>query len=277
METKDDFRKLFLEAVQFKMDEYGFEDAPLLLSGGVDSATILFALLELGEKPDCYTFQLGEYKSHDVQSAELLCKHFGLKHKIVKIPQNDEVLRQDITNILRITHDPGQIHVQVCHPFLYVPKALKEDGHDCAWIGLYSGLLYGSGREMAFVRHREGFEGWNAKRKSDWETMHDGQMYCVHRVSLHQGVQLFDPYDDQDLFDFCSVLDRPAFYRGEYKILPIMAFYEYFNQGPFVRPEGPYQVVSGIRAWHNTLLKDPIYKCKKVDVVYRKLLEEVDG
>jgi hypothetical protein len=61
------------------------EDTPVLLSGGVDSGTILAACLELGRRPTCYGFHLAD-QTPDEAAARRLAHDFGLTYRSAVIP-----------------------------------------------------------------------------------------------------------------------------------------------------------------------------------------------
>ena len=53
-------------------------DAAVLLSAGVDSSSVLFALLEAGKRVTAYSFCLDDRTSTDVKYAQITAKEFGV-------------------------------------------------------------------------------------------------------------------------------------------------------------------------------------------------------
>lgn len=63
-------RKKLLKIIE--KESNGTDKVGLMLSGGIDSSSILYSLLELNKKVHCYTFYLQNYESKDLKSARRL-------------------------------------------------------------------------------------------------------------------------------------------------------------------------------------------------------------
>jgi len=59
------------------------EPVALLFSGGTDSLTVLWTLMELGAKVTCYTFHLSYFISNDARASKVACKYWN-------VPQVDD-------------------------------------------------------------------------------------------------------------------------------------------------------------------------------------------
>jgi len=53
------------------------EDAPLILSGGMDSGTILAGLLANGRKSEIYNFQVNDIQSKDYHNAHKMVQDYN--------------------------------------------------------------------------------------------------------------------------------------------------------------------------------------------------------
>ena len=62
------------EAKQYKDNSVG-----VLLSAGVDSQSVLFSLLSVGNKPVVYSFTLDNHESKDYLKAKEVARKFNLK------------------------------------------------------------------------------------------------------------------------------------------------------------------------------------------------------
>ena len=70
-------------------------EVAISLSAGIDSASVLFALLECGKKVIVYSFTLDRKESTDFLCAKQLASTFGLKFVPVILPTDLNVLYND--------------------------------------------------------------------------------------------------------------------------------------------------------------------------------------
>ena len=108
-------RNALLEAVQDAP-----ADRPLLLSGGMDSVTLLAALMEVGRRPDCYTFHLAGQPSPDSIASKAICDRLGLNLNIIELDRDMDRLVEDLKFVL--THWAGYVmktHMQCAQPFIH--------------------------------------------------------------------------------------------------------------------------------------------------------------
>ena len=62
------------------------EKVVTLLSGGLDSSTLLAYLIDNGYEPYVITFEYGQIHEKEIISAVAIARHYGIKnHKIIKI------------------------------------------------------------------------------------------------------------------------------------------------------------------------------------------------
>ena len=74
-------------------------DAAVLLSAGVDSSSVLFALLEAGKRVTAYSFCLDDRTSTDVKYAQITAKEFGVPFVQIPLPTSIDVLREEILGV----------------------------------------------------------------------------------------------------------------------------------------------------------------------------------
>ena len=102
--------------------------ASLALSGGTDSATILFGMIETGRRPRCYTFYCENTISTDLLASRRLCQHFGLELVEVQIPWDLERLVLDLRTLTQRARVIKKTVIQCMHPWLYIyPEMVKRD------------------------------------------------------------------------------------------------------------------------------------------------------
>lgn len=57
----------------------------LVLSGGLDSTTLLYHLLDLKHEVKCISFNYGQRHSRELEQAKKTCEKLGVEHKIIDI------------------------------------------------------------------------------------------------------------------------------------------------------------------------------------------------
>lgn len=254
MEPDRTLRRLIVEAVEPVADE------PLLLSGGVDSATVLAAMLSMGKRPECFTFRFGQYDSEDVRVAASMCRHFGLPHHVVTVPRDDEAMERDIREMIRIIGcRPLKTHIQCGIPFMYLARAVAAAGASRAVTALTADDCVGSGKEALLARAHHGEEGFYRRRLKDCENPQNSYFSCV-KAAAKYGVELAAVFRNEPLRKHLLGMTYEQLHKPKVKWGLVKAFPEFWSQGSWWRPNKNLQVVSGIRDAHDLLLKGRLNK-----------------
>ena len=74
-----EFRERFLKVLE------SYDTNALYFSGGMDSTTILFGLLELGKKPHLVSFKQKNAPSKDNVIGTVIAKYYNLKRDLIEI------------------------------------------------------------------------------------------------------------------------------------------------------------------------------------------------
>ena len=98
-------------------------EVAILLSGGVDSLSCLFASADLGKSIHAYSFRLDTHTSYDFEKAKEVAQQFGWKFTGVVIPT--ENLIEDFHRLVNLDCKK-KTHFECCYPFLYVYPEIKE-------------------------------------------------------------------------------------------------------------------------------------------------------
>lgn len=271
-------RTILLRRARLLVERYGVPD--LMFSGGVDSATILFALLDLGVKPTCITFQLGDYVSSDAAVSRSICTHFSVPQVIVRIPHNPDALFDDVRWTLQsVRWDAAprikKTIVQCVHPMRY---CYPLSASNFVLFGLTGDQFFRTSALEARNDHRLGWEKTSRWRQSD---CHQPEYSDYHIMDV--GRRLFGKVVD-DLYDFdawgawIQQFPTPETNKPIQKYPAVAAFGDYWRQGNWYRRNSPYQINSGLRSYHDTLLVHPHFaalKAKAVIVAYNRLADEM--
>lgn len=116
------------------------DDVALCLSAGVDSQSLLFAMLSCGIIPHVYSFTLEDRESRDFVEARALSKAMRVPFTKVTLPMDIETLIGDCFTMAREFGAKKKTDFECIWPFLYVYPIVKEkyvvtgipaDGHFC--------------------------------------------------------------------------------------------------------------------------------------------------
>jgi asparagine synthetase B (glutamine-hydrolysing) len=259
---------------------------PIQLSGGVDSATLLAVQLARGVKPVCYTWMVEGIESEDMQAARLMTKQYGVEHHEVVIPRNLETLVQDIRKILGAVAGREDLilntSIQCAHPALYMTPAMVRDGHMASMWGLGAGDFYPDGQEEQKVLRYEGKAELDRIMKFVYldhpeEYLDSGSNKSCELVAAAWGhVHLF-PYLDKDWWRYMIPLPKELVNRPVWKGIAVMAFPEFWGGRPWYRKNASYQIISGLKQYHQTLLasKYNTRGSRNTVAIYRDLAREV--
>ena len=111
----------------------------LFLSGGIDSASLLFALQEAGKQVTCYSFMLDGKASTDFLLARRNARAFGAEFVPVLLPRSLASLKADLLTLSRLGAKK-KTDFECGWPMLYAYAAVREgvvfsgmgaDGHFC--------------------------------------------------------------------------------------------------------------------------------------------------
>ena len=130
-----DVKKVLLQYAASVEDE----QVAVLLSGGIDSSSIMFALLEAGKKVTAYSFMLDGVMSTDFMLAKRNAKTFGCGFVPVFLPsdvaqlQSDLIFLRDIGAYKKTDYECGwpMIHAYAQVQERVVFSGMGADGHFC--------------------------------------------------------------------------------------------------------------------------------------------------
>lgn len=101
-------------------------DVAISLSSGIDSASVLFALMECGKKIHVYSFTLNDRESRDFIIAKELANRYDLKFTPIILPTDIDKLKKDVLT-LHYNYDCFKKTQYECSwPYLYVTPFIQE-------------------------------------------------------------------------------------------------------------------------------------------------------
>lgn len=273
-----EFKERFLKVLE------GIDSNALYFSGGMDSTTILFGLLELGRKPHLVSFKQKDVSSKDNDIGTAIAKHYNLKRDLIETRSDTEGILEDVENIIPLLKYPLKVHIQCCIPFMYMAKRLHEQGHTSAFVGINAGDIMGLSRKAQVLFHKHGDEALNKYRiKSIYETPNISD-YDIWKVSEHFGVKVIDPFRDKPKLiegSFCDWMMKIPHKELHWERPKSIFYYAFLN---YWKEEwlniGNMQIVSGLRETHDEVLLDNPKvnknKAKSVIKIYNELRKKTE-
>lgn len=227
--------------------------AALALSGGTDSLTVLFSMLELGRKPTCYTFHMSGINSVDYVSSHKICSDFGLKHVEVIVPSDLETMYHDIERVIPYCEQIKKTIIQCMVPWLYIYPALAERK---IVTGIGGDDLFCTQRKLQVILFNQGDEAIAKYRKCYSDDL-SFSAANIARFSAAYGKKFVDFYNTNSIFGFMSGFSVNAINKPVMKYASIKAFADYYKRGNYYRDqtEHSYQINSKLRDCHDLLLK----------------------
>lgn len=266
------FRQICLDRIE-EIDPN--RDSALALSGGTDSITILFAMLETGRRPECYTFYLDGVESVDLKSSRAVCKHFGLNLHEVVIPKDEDTMYNDIKRVLPYCEHVKKTIIQCMIPWLYMYPAIKE--HRVIQ-GIGGDDLYATQRKLQVKVHAEGDEAIAEYRKFYGNDLRFSEANII-RFANQYGKESADFYDSRAIEEFLLGYSFYAINKPYMKYPSVVAFADYYRQGAFYRDqtEHSYQINSRLRDYQDRLLDGKYNKtgAKAIIGLYNAIAKEM--
>ena len=225
-------------------------DACLALSGGVDSLTVLFSMLEAGRKPDCVTFHVDGIESADLLSSRNIARAFGLNLKEIVIPNDVDTIYQDVKRIIPHCEHIKKTIIQCMHPWLYIYPEIE--GRTIV-TGMGGDDLYANQRKLRVSVSKYGEESIKSSRKvysndlrfSGANIARFGKMYDVENI---------DFYLCKEIEDWFLQFESLSLYKPYEKYPSVAAFRDYYDKGRFYRKHSSYQTNSKLKNVHDKLL-----------------------
>ena len=121
------------------------EKVAVMFSGGLDSLSVLFSLIELGYDVKLYTFYREGVLSDDLKISRKVASNLNLELEEIEISNDLDKLVDDLKLLIKKHDLKKKTQFQVMHPMVYVCNAITEK---FVVSGLAADTLYGTARSM---------------------------------------------------------------------------------------------------------------------------------
>lgn len=223
----------------------------VLLSGGMDSLSVLLSCLDLGIRPTLYTFYLKSHISNDIKSSRKISKCFNLP--LVEIEINDDdinKLEADVEYIIKTFKVKKKTAVQCIYPFLYVVPEIKEK---YVLSGLCADDLYGT--IMSITRHRKEPEVFNELRNMRVNNQEASYYKQIKELHLMYNKTFISPYKEcNDIIEYLLPMSYDEMNKPKVKNILYIEYKDEIDTHSLYRPGIGLQVCSKVREQHDKLL-----------------------
>lgn len=261
-----DYRKL-LEEVILKQCE-GKKNIAVALSGGIDSAHILFALLSLGKSVRTYSLHREGIISTDYRLSEK-------NSKILNVPFTEVILpnKLDMSRLVHIMKDhtlKNKAAVECTYTMDHVWEAMQKDGVDCVFSGVSNDNYFGTTKtasihfsqtlELNQQFRREHFDWLDYDKTGRW--VYGKQVQVWSDLAKERGIHLAVPAYDRKVYEFFYPIHWKTMNTPKQKY-PCWAIYpEYVSKCSLEKHSDLQCGDTQIRELFEPLLKDPSINTK---------------
>lgn len=267
-----EWRERFISTIE----AIGPEPEPVVLqSGGLDSLTITAALCSLGLRPRLVTFSIGGAEYPDLKRVRRVADRLDLPLTVVEIERTEERLVEDIRKVIALGAT-NKTHVQCWQPVAAMSEAIAcEFGPSQVWMG--TGGICEDSRSCVVAWKQFGEAAARAIRSTTLVPGgQDGTATAwMHRALTDRTHVVAEPYAHESFRSYSLALDLAEINRPRQKGIAVRAFRDWYVETDAVPPRNSsLQVGSGIREWHDTLLRSERYNPdghKAVVAIYRRI------
>lgn len=265
--TREDgqhFRKLLRNYTQSNLTG---EPVALLFSGGTDSLTVLWSLLDCGVTPHCYSFRLERVISEDSKAARKAADLFNAPLTEIVIPhQEPDALVPDLQQLVQEIGSPRKTHVECAFPFAYLRHRISEP---VIFSGIGADDLWGSAKSVA-IKYGKDPQGFTQSRR---KVVADPSTSAIKQIDKLLNHRIRTPYRDPAVIKFMLQFSWHQLNRPKQKMLAVQGFAEEFSRAPIYRRNSNLQVGSKVREYlARVLTVPPFTQYRQPQQAYKQLL-----
>ena len=260
------------------MDELEFikhtgKSVGLLLSGGIDSNSVLFACLALKIPTVAYSFTFKDAKSRDYRLAKNAAKCLGVEFKSIWLPREPaELAKYMMYAVARGCR--SKTDFECFWPMMQGLRRIAQDGHGFALSATAADSHFALSKK-ASMHFKDRVDIY---RTIVFRKRNTGQKILLRAEAARLGITYFTPYDTTRM---CSELHGQTWEelnKPKQKNPLRTAFPEYFAKVKIVNHANLQLGDSGIAKHFEILLKhkkwNPDFKYKAVKGVYNEILRQ---
>lgn len=176
-------------------------EVAVLLSGGVDSNSVLFTANRLGKIVHCYSFHLDTGSSYDSIKAQEVCNKFNFDLTLIEVPTNN--LENDFITLAEKYKCQKKTHFECTFPFMYVFPKIKEKYVLSGWAADgHFGLS-----KKASLHYKHPKEKFDKFRRDYFSVENPVGVRQIEMLCKEYNKVLSVPYLDKKVFDYFIQFD----------------------------------------------------------------------
>lgn len=246
----------------------------VLFSGGTDSLTCLFSLMDLGIKPTLYSFHLENIIHKDIEISKQVADFYNLHHEIIEIDKDIDQLKADVKYLVETFNITRKTNVQCTYPFLHVLPRVKEK---YVISGLCADDLYGTAKGVA-IKGGKNKQLFDQIRRKTLDNLNSSAYKPIRELveNIHNKI-FIAPYREKEIIDFMFRFSWSELNKPRQKQIAYDAYQNFFDKQNIYRRNTSLQVGSKIREWHSELVESDLNKNRRhrVDEIYKDLGREL--
>ncbi len=176
-------------------------DVPIatLNSGGIDSSIITYLSSKYITDVTSYTVHFDE-ESKDLEMARLLADKTGINLVEVKVPKDDELIKERFLEVIKVIGYPLTVQVEVGILCSFMAEKIKEDGFKVVLSGEGADEAYGS---YGMLRMYANKPDWSDIRKELFEKQYYGNLLRGNNIFMKYGtIELRTPFFDKYFLNY---------------------------------------------------------------------------
>ena len=221
----------------------------VLLSGGMDSASVALSAQRLGKRIHAYSFYLDGSPTYDSLKAKDISEHFGFEYTSIDVSTDN--LKSDFIRLATDYACRKKTHFECAFPFLQINSRIQER---VVLSGLAADGHYGlSKRAMIHFKHPK--EKFDQFRTDYFSNPNPAGVSQLRQLCDEQQQLLLVPYLDEQIFDYFIQFDWNEINKPKQKSLIRNCYPELADLN--LKSHLNYQLVAGVNIAFERLLDDP--------------------
>jgi len=239
----------------------GHQNVAVLLSGGVDSLSVAFALDKIGKTIHAYSFRLDQHDNYDNKTAKYTSNVFGWHHTECIVDTSN--LEKDFITLAKTYHCKKKTHFECVYPFMYVYPNIVEK---LVFTGWGADGYYGVSKK-ANIHYKHTKEKFDEFRKDYHKPENTAGLWWHNRIAEEYEKNHCYPYMDEDIMDWFYKKDWYELNQPTQKHHVREAYKEQFDRVGKVLPHRNLQLESGVSEIFQQILNNHKINYKNRDRV----------
>lgn len=206
-------------------------DMPIMLSGGMDSMSLLAGLVTLGRKPDCITYRMADSFSEDMAVANRITRDLGVPHHHVLISEDPAMLRADAERAIgRVGSRKVRVecYVPMFHLAEYASRVLNASSAVTGDPGIIEDMR--AYQVATHATHGIDNDEMKVMRRRGYGEVGPGSA-AMRTAASDAGVTLVGPFALEPIASVSLALEPYAINYPRHKGIALRAFPDIFGKG----------------------------------------------